>query len=523
MKMKRDEKKEKEEVKEHLPLAKAVSQMIVKHSTPTDRGTVRWADIAKPKGKSNNKNNKKNTPNQSALAATGTSTKPEKKKNNINNNLMKNILVCAMHAHIHNRTYPGTYNTKLNQLLQKNNIPYTDVGDDWNSKEILAAMNEDCEEMETEEETEKETVEEEGDKQRKKRQRKETEKETPETLREEEDEPLEVEIPLWIKNALHERSDKTIQNELLQMEKVIGEEQTIGQEEKQEKKKKKKKTKKKNKQREQQNPVEKGTQEAEKTEKEENQRTTEEARTQEADETEEDESQRTTEDEREEARAKWEKDIIEAITYRTSEDEYEGETDEELYTLNYLFNSKSPLTEQDKVTLRSLYKDSAEWGEELPRRLQSGVAYWLAGEAEMVHRSQPEVDVYVRLNTNLGMTEKEIEEKEEEYIQKSREFHGNMPSTQEDASRLLYLVTKHKRLQAYEIQEMIKLYREVAQTKLINLPSLKHKIIIAAYRTLGVCYKIRTLLKMNRAAQYLPATLLEELGEEAKSKDTWDF
>ena len=145
---KRKEEAEKAEEKEHLPMAKAVSRLIVKHSTIPSSQASPWANVVK--GASNLK---RDSQAAAAVHSTPASTvEPEKKKKSKANNILKQILVCSINAHLHNKTYPGTYNKKLNYLLGKNNIPYTDVGDDWDSQAILESIENDLEtDMEFEE------------------------------------------------------------------------------------------------------------------------------------------------------------------------------------------------------------------------------------------------------------------------------------------------------------------------------------------------------------------------------------
>ena len=147
---KRQEKAEEEEdkkTKEHLPMAKAVSKLIVKHSTVPAGLSTSWANAA-------SKNLAPKKQQTSAATQPLPATAPEKNRKSKSNSLLKQILVCTINAHLHNKTYPGTYNEKLNYLLQKNEIPYTEVGNGWDSSAILEALENDLVEMEdVEEET----------------------------------------------------------------------------------------------------------------------------------------------------------------------------------------------------------------------------------------------------------------------------------------------------------------------------------------------------------------------------------
>ena len=144
---KRQEKAEEEEenkTKEHLPMAKAVSKLIVRHSTVPAGQSGSWASAVSGKAA---------TKHQAPAAAQPLpATAPAGKKKSKSSSLLKQILVCTINAHLHNKTYPGTYNEKLNYLLQKNEIPYTDVGNDWNSSAILEALENDLVDMEDDEE-----------------------------------------------------------------------------------------------------------------------------------------------------------------------------------------------------------------------------------------------------------------------------------------------------------------------------------------------------------------------------------
>ena len=139
---KRNEKEENENLKTHLPIAKAVSKMIVEKSTVPEKGNRRW-EVPRTKSV------------DSLVSlfeqATPKSTKPEKKKTLFTKNLTTNILVCSINAHMHNKTYPGTFSKRLKELLKRNGIPEVDLGDDWDSPAILEAMWEmDLSEMEAE-------------------------------------------------------------------------------------------------------------------------------------------------------------------------------------------------------------------------------------------------------------------------------------------------------------------------------------------------------------------------------------
>ena len=129
---KRKEEQEKSQIQTHLPMAKAVSQMIVQQSTIPVKQTNRWADHVSKKQQQQTTETPQATP--------GT---PEKKNKKKTNDLIKSILVCTINAHFHNKCFPGTYNKKLNYLLQKNSIPYTDVGEDWDSAAILNSLEDD--------------------------------------------------------------------------------------------------------------------------------------------------------------------------------------------------------------------------------------------------------------------------------------------------------------------------------------------------------------------------------------------
>ena len=67
--------------------------------------------------------------------------------------------------------------------------------------------------------------------------------------------------------------------------------------------------------------------------------------------TEEEEYQKTIKEERKESRTSKQKEKETATT------EEEGETDEELYSLNYLFSSKTPLSNYDRENLLERFPD----------------------------------------------------------------------------------------------------------------------------------------------------------------------
>ena len=67
--------------------------------------------------------------------------KPANNKNfNQSSTISQQIKLIAILPHEHNAAFPGTFNQTLNRLLRCNHIKKVDVGDDWPSAAILAAM-----------------------------------------------------------------------------------------------------------------------------------------------------------------------------------------------------------------------------------------------------------------------------------------------------------------------------------------------------------------------------------------------
>ena len=215
-----------------------------------------------------------------------------------------------------------------------------------------------------------------------------------------------------------------------------------------------------------------------------------------------------------------------AEEFRTEEDaEQELETeeleDEDLNRLIHLADSKEDLPNEDRRDLFYLYLDVVEWGVSLPRRVQACIAYALAGQVEeyLIDSNLPRpTDVHVELEGRGAMTVKEVAEKEEEYIKKAIEKYEILPATREDAQKLLQLARKET-LEENEEKELKKIYKETAQSRLINSPNLMHRTLIAIYRTTGHAWTLSTLEKRNDLAR----PLIKQYLKTGEGAEIWDF
>ena len=457
-----------------------ISERLAPEKTSTPRVQATPGAWSAPLSKKNNKNKRKKTPPQPLPTIKLSLAPPEKKKTKPNENATKKVCqqiqILTILAHQFNAIHPGTFNSKLNQFLDRNHLPQVDVGEDWPSADILNAL---VEEDVT-------PMEEDGS-----------------VLRPSPNpSPTRIERPAWIADSISSGNSITLYHELIEMEKVIGKEETIGKEEKQERKKpKRKKERKKDDQKTEERIPE--------LEEEEEAETTEQNTEEEIPELEEQE-----ETEVEEIRTEEDAD-------HETETETEEEEDEELNRLIHLVDSKEDLSGEDRLDLYYLYLDAVEWGVTLPRRVQTGIAYALAAKVEYYLNDSDEArhtDVYVELGGRGAMTIKEIQEIEEDYIKKAIEAHEILPATKEDALRLLQLARKEK-LEEKEDEELKKMYKETAQSRLINSPNLMHRSLMAIYRTTGLAWTISTLEKRLDIAK----SLVKQYLEASEGAEIWDF
>ena len=464
MKMKRNQKKEEKQNEEHLPVIQAVQNTIAEIMAPEREIAPTPTPRAWPEVNKNNKNKRKKTPPKPFTSTTLSLPPPGKRKkknpDEKSTKITQLVQTLIIMAHHWNVMIPGTFNTKLNEYLARNNLPEADVGEDQPSSEILQALGvREQEQSETEMEDEPSIM----------RTSAPTTPIAPTAT---------IMKPSWIDQAIQSQNTITLYNELLEMERVIGKEETIGKEEKQEKKKpkRKKKRRKKDKKGEEQETDDEKKQETESTKEEESQET---------ESTEEEESQTETETETDE------------------ESEVENH-----YEISYLFNSETP-TFEGKEKLYKFYREWASFPEGVPEHFTSGIAYWVAFEANKVMLEEEallggrlDIDVHVELQ-NGGMTEKEIIIKEEKYIEKSIEKYGVLPSSYADIRRMLRLAGKGAgELYEEESRELRKLTKEIAQRRLEELPRFVQKCLITTYRTTGLVHTLDQLVAKNEKFRF---------------------
>lgn len=68
-------------------------------------------------------------------------TQPEQTVLQLNNNISLKVLILSVQAHLHNLTKPGSFNNKLNQLLELNGLPTVILPDDAPSCELFKIIN----------------------------------------------------------------------------------------------------------------------------------------------------------------------------------------------------------------------------------------------------------------------------------------------------------------------------------------------------------------------------------------------
>ena len=408
---------------------------------------------------------------QAAAQAQPTTTKPEKKKKALKNTLLKTILVCTINAHMHNKTYPGTYNTKLNYLLAKNSIPYTDVGDEWDSNAILEAIENDVEvqDMETEEEEEETIIR--------------SSPPPPNFSLPPSDSPPfpEADLPLV---------DKSLDS-FLQGEDSFGETTTP---EKENKKKKKKKNKKKV----TSSPVtgENPSEIQVSFEQKEN----EEAETSSLPTL----SLTTTQEMEEE-------EVEETRSDRT----YDGWTDDQMDDAaeDYIYQNQK-LSDSERLIVYEYFERLTQSRKfdppMLPELYVAILSYW----AVVLHTIDSKVERDAHIDTRLeAMNLFEIEEFEEKYIQISKDRYGFRILMDENKERFKELVRK-KELSDGEQKELRELFRSCAQTRHGDYQShLTFSCLLSFYRTSGVpltLYELRDRCK-GRGYLWLKNLISKEL------------
>ena len=448
LKRKRKEKQQNESTKEHLPVAKAVSRMLVQHSTTPPVQANSWAATA---GK---KTGEKPSKMKNHIDATAQSEPPtpatEKKKKFTSKKLLKRILVCTINAHMHNRTFPGTYNTKLNQLLQRNEIPYTDVGDDWDSNAILESIENDLSDMEEEEVS---------------------------IIRSSPPPPnfsLSAGVSPPYPEVDQSLADRSLEA-LLQDEDSFGESSPQKPEEGKKKKKKKKKNTEKVK------PLS-----PTRGEKPEEKKGTDEPT----------EPENTTGVSS--AHSLSLAEVSDACTELTA--------DRELTEVEHLQEVAESVFYKD----RDILPYEADWIKEfyhefvkietlpiwsllsLPAPLRAGLSYWAA--AGRAQHAPEQRDTFV-LPYGVVMNQWEIESLEENYITKSIKNHGRRTPEQQEKIRFQEL-TGQACLTGEEREELKELYRTCAQTRYIDYNSdALNSILLSLYRTSGIAYTINDLEK----------------------------
>ena len=412
---KRKEAQEQLEIKDHLPLAKAVSQMIVQQSSVPIRETNRWADIVSQKQTETTTATQQNTPGQ-----------PEKKKKKKTNDLIKNILVCTINAHLHNRSFPGTYNQKLNYMLMKNEIPYTDVGDDWDSEAILKSLEDDLSEME-----EDVTVI----------------RDSPNVAPPPTDSsPIQVEL-----RESPPKEPRCLSLESVESETSVEEEENAKKSGKEHpKKRKKKKKRKKEEYLTEQKWVEgwwPNTSEEDYDTEEENQKKM---------------------DGREPAAVKLEFDC----------EEVQAEL-----AIRIFLDEKTP-SDEERMLLFTHFKSLDEDIQRRKKMSQSekiGLAYWSCFSKKRMNEQNMNITEDLK---QRAKTWKEIKEAEEDYRRQSYERYGRKKNIEEETDKFHHLIRK-RHLIKEEKEELKEMYMHCAQCNIASVPNLVIARLIALYRTQG--------------------------------------
>ena len=486
LKRKREEKHENEAIKEHLPIAKAVSKMIVEKSTVPPPGS--WAAAARGRTE------------EAPQTPTAEIAPPEKKEKIKTNSLIKQILVCTINAHFHNRCFKGTYNEKLNYLLSKNKIPYTDVGDGWDSEAILRSFECDLTEMEDDATMMRDSP-----------------LASPAPL------PPPLDISPTLQRPFpggasvirgNEQSDESSRNADLSMAspcETLNEEGKIAKDEKSESEEEKSKKNEKSKvddyfsllwgltSEDEMNTGEEKAEEKVNTKKKKKKKKKKEKLPQ-----------------QEWPMPSWvaeeslEEDEWELSGVAVARQKVQFEDEEEIEREGQrIFNMEGTPTDEERLTLFSYFKhiDTDELKIlKISKETKIGLAYWSCVPQKGKQKEEPEQSIKTELQKR-AMTLKEIKESENEYITKSVEKHGRKEELIEETEEFKILI-RQKQISVDDKDTLEDLYIYCAQCSIFSIPSTSIARLIALYRTEKLCltkeeYKVhRGLADTHRTVEY---------------------